>query len=802
MSLQGLQVGIFLASGLLLMLLGVVIFRENPGRRLNRVTAAMLFFGGLGALMGALGSSLVGTTAVETLETTGEAVSPLRSVQELSVLWEFFFPTLVLFSLIFPRESEAIKQHPRFVWLVYIPYFLHLLIVLLYLDPNLLSDPQWGGGGGLVGSFLKVIKFVVIIISYFFDMIYNAHIQLWAAVNVLFVILAIYLLWRTAKSLENRKLILQVSILQIGIGFGVGIYVLVQVLPRLIPIITMPEWLSGIMLSLALLVGCGSVAWVIVRHQFLDVQVLAKRSLIYSAATGVVVGIYFLLFTWFTNLYQSLMGQQETNPAFVQILFVAVAVLSFQPLLGRLELLVDRFFIRDKTDYRNVLQQSATNIIGILDMDSLIRATYQTLERAFLVEEAAIILLDRKTGAFRFVRRGPPPLKQKEWELKPPKALEEDDTVITESPQDGLLDLRRRAVGGPGRAIFRIGDTVAEALARASGPVRYDRFINEIPDDERGDRPLLEGLKPHLVIPLKQRQDLVGVISLGQKLADTEFNTEELTLLSVLGGQVAVAVENAWLHDERLEQERIREELAVAREIQQALLPDRFPRGPSFDVSAINLPSREIGGDYFDFMATPPEQEIQTERLLLVVGDVSGKSTPAALLMASLQATLRAVYEAMTGLAATTEKVNNVMYRTTSSEKFITLFIAELDINARLLTYVNAGHNFPILTRGSGEQILLEKGGLPVGVVEKTNYEEGFIQFEPGDVLTVYTDGVTEAMNSREEEFGEERLMRVLQERSYLAAREIRDEVYREVLTFTGDRPQLDDLTLVVLKGL
>jgi sigma-B regulation protein RsbU (phosphoserine phosphatase) len=244
----------------------------------------------------------------------------------------------------------------------------------------------------------------------------------------------------------------------------------------------------------------------------------------------------------------------------------------------------------------------------------------------------------------------------------------------------------------------------------------------------------------------------------------------------------------------------MREEMAVAREIQQALLPDSFPSGPNFAVSGINLPSREIGGDYFDFIVTSQEEDGSIQKLLMVVGDVSGKGTPAALLMASLQATLRAVYEVQPDLAATIEKVNKVIYQTTAAEKFVTLFVAEMDIETRVLTYVNAGHNFPILTRSSGEQLLLEDGGLLVGAIEHTTYEKGAVQMEPGDVLAIYTDGVTETQNSTEEEFGEERLQITLRDRSYLPPREIRDEVYREVLSYAGDQAQFDDLTLVVLK--
>jgi serine phosphatase RsbU (regulator of sigma subunit) len=800
MPAQGLQVGIFLAGGLLLMLLGMVIFQENPGRRLNRVTAAMLFFGGLGSLMGALGASLPTTLAVDSIDVP-EGPLPFAGLRQLAVLWEFFFPTLVYFSLIFPRESESIRRHPRIVWLLYLPYLFHLLLVLVFLDPELLPSIDLQGGSGILVPFLRVLSMAVDLGGYFVQLVYQAHLQLWAVVNVIYVLFAGSYLWRTRKTLENQRLVAQTTLVIVGLGSSIGIYLLIQVVPVILPILEPPAWLSAVAMALALVVGCGSIAWVIIRHQFLDVQVIAKRSLIYSAATGVVVSIFFLLYSWFLDLYRLLSQSAEVDTSFITILFVAIAVMGFQPLQSLLENLVDRFFIRDRTDYRNILQQSVHNIIGILDLDSLVRAVYQTLERAFLVDAAAVVLLDQQTGAFRYVSRGPPPLRQGEWELKPPLAFREDERYDA-GAGEGVVDTFRRSRSRPGTVVFRSGDVVAEALLRSNGPLRYQQLLQELPDTLRDPGSPLFGLQADLIVPLKQRNELVGMVSLGRKLADTGFNAEEITLLSVLGSQVAVAVENSWLHQGRIEQERMREELAVAREIQQTLLPHHFPRGKTYEVSAINLPSREIGGDYYDFVVSPPDEARSTERVLLVIGDVSGKGPPAALLMASLQATLRAVYEVQPNLSAMAEKVNTVMCRTTDVEKFVTLFMAELDSTDRTLRYVNAGHNFPILTRSTGEQFLLEEGGLLVGVMEGAVYQEGRLTLEPGDVLTMYTDGVTEALDRNDEEFGEERLQQVLRERCYLGAREIRDEIYREVLAFAGDRPQADDLTMVILKSL
>jgi phosphoserine phosphatase RsbU/P len=408
----------------------------------------------------------------------------------------------------------------------------------------------------------------------------------------------------------------------------------------------------------------------------------------------------------------------------------------------------------------------------------------------------AIVLLDRPTGTYRFVRRGPPPLREGRWEIGTPPAYE-----VPEAAETGDDSASRQVtLPGSGQVVFRMNDPLMEALLRAPGPVRYERLLTELGAPLQQEHHPLAELRPQLVVPLRQRNELIGVMTIGSKLADTGFNSEEIMLLSLLASQMSVAVENAWLHEERLEQERMREELAVARKIQQDLLPPRFPRGIAFEVSAINLPSREIGGDYFDFVTEPAEHTAEVESMLMVIADVSGKGTPAALLMASLQATLRAVYEVQPDLAAAAEKVNTVIHRTTDAEKFITLFMAVYEVATRTLRYTNAGHNFPILTRGTGEQIRLEEGGLLLGVLEQTSYREQRIQLESGDLLVMYTDGVTEAQNEAGEEYGEERLARLLQDHLWLGARELRDEIYRDVLAFAGSQPQVDDLTLVILK--
>jgi sigma-B regulation protein RsbU (phosphoserine phosphatase) len=239
---------------------------------------------------------------------------------------------------------------------------------------------------------------------------------------------------------------------------------------------------------------------------------------------------------------------------------------------------------------------------------------------------------------------------------------------------------------------------------------------------------------------------------------------------------------------------RLEEEIATARKIQRNLLPENPPTLRGWELCASNRPSRNVGGDYHDFLPLPGGH------LGIAIGDVSGKGIPAALLMSNLQAALRV--QALAGLPAhrLVEEVNRHIYRTTGSESFISFFLGELEPSMGTFTYTNAGHNAPVVVRECGDVETLDKGGLLLGVFPEALYERGSIELHPGDIVAFYTDGVTEATNEAGDMFSEERLVEALHHHRRSHAREIHDTVLDRVREFQCGRPLDDDLTLILVK--
>jgi sigma-B regulation protein RsbU (phosphoserine phosphatase) len=266
-----------------------------------------------------------------------------------------------------------------------------------------------------------------------------------------------------------------------------------------------------------------------------------------------------------------------------------------------------------------------------------------------------------------------------------------------------------------------------------------------------------------------------------------------MALLSLLSTQIAIAFENTRLYQERLTKQRLDEELHLAREIQRLLLPRQTPRSAHFDIAAINFPSHEVGGDYYDFV------ELRDGAIGVAIGDIAGKGIPGALLMSNLQAAGRAAAIRSTSTKAVMEELNNQITRSTTAEKYATFFYAILWPDKKL-TYTNAGHNYPLQCHADGNICELRQSNLVVGVREGIKYDEQTITVQSGDVLIFYTDGITEAMNASWDEFGLERLTAVIRQNLQHTAENIRNAIYEAVLQFVGDAAQADDLTLVVVK--
>ena len=321
-------------------------------------------------------------------------------------------------------------------------------------------------------------------------------------------------------------------------------------------------------------------------------------------------------------------------------------------------------------------------------------------------------------------------------------------------------------------------------------------FIEQLPQDSKS-KEFLCSKSVEIICPMFVQSSIKGYLLLGRKLNKEPFSNENLLFIEALGNIAIVAIENNRLFDEEIEKKRLENELGLALEIQKNLLPKQIPNIPNFDLSGISVPSRHVGGDYYDFIQLPDNQ------IFITIADVSGKGMPASLLMANVQAALRILAPLMLPLKQLIERLNKIVYQNTSPEKFVTLFCGVLNYEKREFKYLNAGHNPPIHFKSNNRQKLLTEGGLILGFSEdKFPYTEGEALLEQNDIIILYTDGITEASNEIRQEYGEEKLVEAITKTKNYSASQIQSYIFEDVKEFSSHAPQSDDITLVVLKAL
>jgi sigma-B regulation protein RsbU (phosphoserine phosphatase) len=298
-----------------------------------------------------------------------------------------------------------------------------------------------------------------------------------------------------------------------------------------------------------------------------------------------------------------------------------------------------------------------------------------------------------------------------------------------------------------------------------------------------------------LALPLQQQGETCAVLCLGPKMTGQDYTPDDVEFLYALGNLAFVSIQNLHLVEEQIEKERLEKEMRLAREIQEGLLPQSIPTVATVEVGTLALPSRYVGGDYFDVV------QLDEDRLLIAIADVTGKGVPAALLMANLQACLQTMVPMDLSLEEAVGHMNRVICTNTGFDKFITAFVGIYDATDQHFEYVNAGHDPPLLIRADERVEQLKEGGLLLGVMKSAGYERGRVDLHPDDVVMLFTDGVTEAMSPDDEEYTPERLERRLLDVHDRTAQQIVDAVQDDICRHTGDIVELsDDRTMVALK--
>ena len=528
-----------------------------------------------------------------------------------------------------------------------------------------------------------------------------------------------------------------------------------------------PQW-AIVLALLPLALFPLTLAYVIVVQKAMGVGVALRQGLQYALARSGIRLLQALAVIAVIATAATLATHESRNrPQKITVIAVGIiAVLTIRRAGERLRGWIDRRFFRETYDAEQVLTELSDQVRAIVEPKSLLETVASRVADTLHISRVAVLL---GSDAFR-----------------PAYAMGYGDlSAVTFPPTAGVVKLLRQQ-NEPARVYLE----------------NPDSWLYLEPDVEDDERSKLAALGSELLLPLAVRDKLLGFISLGPKKSEEPYTGSDLRLLKSVAAQTGLALENANLMreiaNEIAQRERLNREVEIAREVQERLFPQKLPAIAGLDYAGQCRTALGVGGDYYDFLALPQGQ------LGVAVGDVSGKGIAAALMMASLQASLRGeATRAPENLAAAVGNVNRLVYEASSQERYATFFYGQYDPASRRFDYVNAGHNPPMLFRCSDGQwtvTRLDVGGTVVGLLETFPYQQGSVSLATGDVLVAFTDGISEAMNSSDEEWGEQRLIATVEHCAGVSAERVLVEIFAAADTFVAGTKQHDDMTLVILK--
>jgi serine phosphatase RsbU (regulator of sigma subunit) len=742
----------YFVSGIVMFFLAVTIVRQTGRSAVSWFTALVLFFASFGPLLGAVGYLLQINPREGTLLLSNLTAS-------FAYVWEFFFPSLVLFALVFPRRHRAWHFMRRFVWMLFLPHVFHL-VLLIFLIGRVSPARMFRGIAGIpvsVGAASAFFQQIARMLSVFMDLLFRAHVQLFSLVNVAYAGFSLLILVNAARSDVPPRVKRQVWILVGGLGLCIVTFSLARLLDVL-------AWFPGhedastAFINAALVIGGGSIAYAIVRHQFLGLRVIARRGILYVAAAALIATAYLVVIRQITAFFSRFSGGRVE---FLETGFIILFIVAFQPVLARVEEWSERFVARERRDPRSRMRALSGELLTMIDEKVMRERVGAELRDVFETDEAELVIVRDVLAEYQ----GDPGARQ-------------------------AVDVLCNA----GEPMMR-----ADLLESLGVSVPRGGFMKRGARRELGA--IIEGLPPgtrrlaryDLLVPVMHDVECVAAILLGSRREHDRYNSEEIALVSMLASQVASSLHNIDLLKEVVEKRVMEEELNIARSIQQNLLPSTPPLLDSYEIAALSESSKQVGGDYYDFLH-------REKYLAIAVADVAGKGVPASLLMASLQATLRSNMDRMERPIDLVSKLNRMMGEAMAEDKFATLFYGCLDMDRNVLGYTNAGHVFPCFIRTNGRLEVLEYSGLILGVIPDFQYELQSLAFEVGDTLVITSDGVTEASNVEGEFYGEKHLHNLVSALRGRNAADVRDAIVDDVKKFTGPKGAGDDLTILVLR--
>ncbi|MGB2868121.1 MAG: SpoIIE family protein phosphatase [Bacteroidota bacterium] len=498
--------------------------------------------------------------------------------------------------------------------------------------------------------------------------------------------------------------------------------------------------------------------YAIVRYRLMDIDLIIKRSLIYTTVTASVAAIYILTVYGLGSFMTYVLGVEE-NQALIIFALVIIAF-AFDPLKRRMQEGIDRVFYQERYNYQRALLEFTRELPGKINLEEILNSIIHRISDTMHIEKVSVVLCDETEGCFSVSQN-----------------IEQDCCSFGEVEM-GLLSVLRGSKRPQSFAILAY-----EPDAINLNPVDKDKLIRS-------------GVV--LSIPMFLKDRLVGLINVGPKLSGKVYSQEDIDLLSTVGGQAAIAIENSRLHKSEIEKEKIKEELSLALRIQKGLLPKGNPTIPGLEVSGISLPALTVGGDYYDFI------EMSPTKLLVVVADVSGKGMSAALYMSKIQGMVQLAAHMYDSPKEMLIHVNRRIYDGIERKSFITMILALFDMTKREVRICRAGHNKALIGTNGSLKYLEGAGiglGLERGPVFESNLEEIVQPLKAESIFLFYTDGLTEAMNERGTQFGEETVTELVKRKRLLTASELQHSIVSAVEEFRGSAEQHDDLTMVIVKA-
>lgn len=727
---------IYLVCGVVIFLLGLTLLRVGRSSPPTRAAALMLFFGGLGPLLSGSGMML------ERSLREG-AVLYTSMVQNFEYLWEFYFPSLLLFTLCFPRENRLLNRFPVIGFAIFLPYIFHLsamvfgdrMLEQLVKLPNVIP----GEGGPVRDIDLRGFDAVAALLV---RILKRVHRNLFALVNVIYALCALALLWRSRRFIVNPRLAGQLRTVGLGVVVSVACYAIAKT-NLLISSAAVPERMNLALLNLSLVASGGAIAYAVTRQQFLGVRHIAQRALLYGALATLFALVYLALVRPVTLFFGQYSGasQEVFEPG-----FIVLVVLAFQPALERAESMLERVLRRGRGDIGRGFRMLGDAVSETTTLEALEEVVTKGLKDALDASEVRLAL------------------------------VQSPDDLLAVALAELAEPVRRRE-------LLRVADPRPRRWRRARAVVDVSR---------RTVAPEHVPPRVEVFVPVIQERRCIAYVALGEKEYGLTYGAEELGHLSLLSTQIAAAMQNIRLLAESVDRKVFEEELKIARKIQMQMLPGEPPELEGFEVYGVTVPSRQVGGDYYDFVV------VDRRCLVVVVADVSGKGIPASILTATLQATVRSNADAQTNPVGMMDRLNRLLYQNTSAAEFATLFYVVVDLHTGRARYANAGHDFPFLL-GNGAAHPLMESGIVLGCIDEFEYHENQFDIPAGGALVVFTDGVTDSESRAGESYGGERLRSVLERHAGESARDLCRRVIEDVRTF-GDGENQDDLTLVVLK--